>query len=805
MRVVLRVILVLSLCACLMVGGFFFWFYTGLGLPRLEDLQQRQLDQTSKVYAADGTLIAELHGEQNRENVSLEEVAVDLQNAVVAIEDQRFWQHHGVDWYGILRAAWTNVINREVVQGASTITQQFVKNTLTGQERTYWRKVQEASLANQIESNYSKEKILEMYLNDVYFGQGCYGVKTACRVFFGKEPREISLAESALLAGLIRAPNYYSPYFHQEQALKRRNTVLDKMQEQGYITEERAKAAKMEPIQVQPVEESAPSPMAPYFVEYVKNYLKQSEALKSKFDNYSAEDIIYRGGLRIHTTLDLRLQELAEAAIEKILNREGDPAAALCAVDPRTGEIKAMVGGKDFNQQQYNIAAQGGRQPGSAFKVFVLTAALSNGISLNKTYDSSPTTLEFPDGTKWKVTNADGTGRGEITLREATIRSVNVVYARVTRDVGPQRVVEFARAMGITSPLEPNPAIGIGGLTYGVNPLEMASAFGTLANNGIRTPPICVTRVTDANGRVLVENYPEGKRVIREDVTAKVNEVLQQAVSSGTGRAAIIGRPQAGKTGTTDNYADAWFCGYTPDLSCAVWVGYPQGLIPMTNVHGITVFGGTFPAQIWKAFMGPALADLPKTPFPGSGDMSGEDNNLVTVEICADSLLLATPNCPNRIKRSFRRGEEPTEHCNLHGAPSPQMATVPDVVGMSSASATVALESAGFHVSISHEYGSAPAGTVMSQSPAAGAQAAKGSTVSVVICDGPKPVSVVPGVVGMTETAAVTAIQNAGFKPNVTYIFDPPHAGIVLSQHPGGGATAPPGSTVYVQVGKANI
>jgi len=805
MRIVLRVFLILLLSVCLMVGGFFFWFYTGLGLPRLEDLQQRQLDQTSKVYAADGTLIAELHGEQNRENVSLDEVGVDLQNAVVAIEDQRFWQHHGIDWYGILRAAWTNVVRREVVQGASTITQQFVKNTLTGQERTYWRKVQEASLANQVENRYSKEKILELYLNDVYFGQGCYGVKTACKMFFGKEPKDLSLAESALLAGVIRAPNYYSPYFHPEQALKRRNLVLEKMQEQGYITEERAMAAKMEPVQVLPMEESAPSQIAPYFVEYVKNYLKQSEALKSKFDNYSAEDIIYRGGLRIYTTLDLRLQELAENAISKILNREGDPTAALCAVEPSTGQIKAMVGGKDFTKQQYNIAAQGGRQPGSSFKVFVLTAALSNGISLNKTYDSSPCTLEFPDGTKWKVTNCDGSGRGTITLREATIRSVNVVYARLIRDVGPQRVVEFARAMGITSPLEPNPAISIGGLTYGVNPLEMASAFGTLANNGIRVPPICVTRVTDANGKVLLENYPEGKRVIREDVAIKVNEVLQQAVSSGTGRAADIGRPQAGKTGTTDNYADAWFCGYTPDLSCAVWVGYPQGLIPMTNVHGITVFGGTFPAQIWKAFMGPALANTPKTPFPGTEDVEEEESDLVTVEICADSMLLATPECPNRIRRSFRRGEEPTEYCNLHGSHSGQMATVPDVVGMSSSAAVATLESAGFRASVSHDYGSAPAGTVMSQSPAAGAQAARGSTVSVVVCDGPRPSSVVPGVVGMAETAAVTAIQNAGFRPSVNYIFDPSHAGIVLSQHPGGGANAPPGSTVYIQVGKGTL
>ena len=234
------------------------------------------------------------------------------------------------------------------------------------------------------------------------------------------------------------------------------------------------------------------------------------------------------------------------------------------------------------------------------------------------------------------MTNADGAGHGTMTLREATIRSVNMVYARLVRDVGAQRVVEFARVMGITSPMDANPAIAIGGMTYGVNPLEMASAYATLANNGIHVPPICVTKVTDSNGKVLLENFPDGKRVIREDVANQVNSVLQQVVSGGTGRSASIGRPQAGKTGTTDNYADAWFCGYTPDLACAVWVGYPEGLVSMTSVHGTTVFGGTFPAQIWKAFMGPALADYPKTAFSTSTDSGSSDSNLVTVEICSE-------------------------------------------------------------------------------------------------------------------------------------------------------------------------
>lgn len=807
MRILLRVVLIFFLCISMLVGGFFLWFYSGLGLPRLEDLKTLQLAQTSKVFAADGTLIAELHGEQNRENVPLSEICDYLQKAVIAVEDQRFYQHRGVDWLGIARAFWTNVIKGEVVQGASTITQQYVKNTLTGKERTYWRKVQEASLAYQLERKYSKDKILEMYLNDVYFGQGCYGAKKAAEVFFGKEPGELTLAESALLAGVIRMPNRYSPYFYPENARKRRDTVINKMLELGYISEEEATQAKMEPIQVKPVEESALSTIAPYFVEYVVQYLKQNQELREKFDNYSAEDIIYRGGLRIYTTLDLNMQRYAEQAINSTLNLPTDPTAALCAIDPRTGEIKAMVGGKDFDKQKYNIAAQGGRQAGSAFKVFVLVAALSSGISPNKTYDSSPTTLEFPDGTKWKVKNCEGSSYGSITVREATIRSVNVVFARICRDIGPQRIVEFARAMGITSPMEPLPSIALGALTYGVNPLEMASAVGTLANNGIRVPPICVTKITDANGKVLIENVPKGKRVIREDIAALANSILQQVVSSGTGRAARIGRPQAGKTGTTDNFADAWFVGYTPDLSAAVWVGYPQGLIPMTNVHGRTVYGGTFPAEIWKKFMDKALANIPPSDFPEpyrEEQYAEKDEEWVEVTLCADSNLLATPNCPHTIKRKFHKGDEPTQYCNLHATPEQQMATVPSVIGMSASAATSLLQGAGFLVQETHVYGPSPPNTVVDQNPRGGTTAPVGSTVTIVICEGPQPSNTVPNVVGKNETSAVSTIINAGFVPGVYYATDPTKVGIVTSQHPGGGSQAPPGSTVYIVVGKAS-
>ncbi len=810
MRVLFRIGLVFLLCLALLAGVFFFCFYTGVGMPGIDQLEKHRMDQTSKIIAADGTVIAELHGEQHREKVSLDQIGSHLKHAVIAIEDERFYQHSGVDWKAIARAFWTNVVEGRVVQGASTITQQFVKNNLTGKERTYWRKIEEASLANQLERRYSKDKILEMYLNDVYFGQGCYGVKTASETFFGKEPSELTLEESALLAAVIRIPNYYSPYLNPEAALRRRNLVLDKMAEQGYITAAQAEEAKIKPVVVKPLPEEAPSQIAPYFVEYVKKYLynlfASDQELRARFGDLSPDDIIFRGGLRVYTTLDLDMQRYAEEAIASTLDRPGDPSAALCAVDPRTGEIKAMVGGRDFSKLQYNIAAQGGRQPGSAFKVFVLTAAISSGISPYKTYDSSPTTLIFPDGTKWKVENCEGSSYGSINVYTATVRSVNVVFARLIRDVGPRRVAEMAKSMGITSPVDPYPAIALGALTNGVNPLEMASSFGTLACNGVHYEPICVTKITDADGEVILENRPKGKRVVREDVAAVVNSILQDAVKHGTGRAARLDRPQAGKTGTTDNYADAWFCGYTPDLSAAVWVGYPQGLVPMRNVHGITVYGGTFPAQIWRKFMEKALKGVPPTDFPKAEFGGQEEEEMVTVTVCTESQLLATPNCPHTETRTYRRGEQPTDYCTIHA--EGERVAVPMVTGMEESEAKEAIRAAGLVPSVTYSYSSVYSqGVVMGQSPQAGTMVSPGSTVVINVSKGPLTQTTIPNVVGMAETAAKETLAAAGFTYKVVYqpTLDPEEVGIVIRQFPTGGASASPGSQVIITVGKSGL
>jgi penicillin-binding protein 1A len=808
MRIFVRIAITMFLCIAVMAVSFFFWFYTGMGLPRLEDLEKHQLDQTSKIIATDGTVITELHGEQNRENVSLDLICSDLMDAVIAIEDERFYQHGGVDWEAIARAFWTNVVQGQVVQGASTITQQYVKNTLTGKERTYWRKIEEASLANQLERRYSKDKILEMYLNDVYFGQGCYGVKTASQTFFGKLPSELVLEEAALLAAVIRIPNYYSPYLNIDAARGRRNVVLDKMEELGYISPSQCAEAKSTEVAVQPIPEEAPSPTAPYFVEYVKKYLYNVFAadpdMRAKFGDLSPDDIIFRGGLRVYTTIDLTLQKYAEDAIASTINQPGDPSAAICAVDPRSGEIRAMVGGKDYSELQYNIAAQGGRQPGSSFKPFVLTTAISNGISPYKTYDSSPTTLEFPDGTKWKVGNAEGSSYGTINVYTATVRSVNVVYARIIKDVGPQRVAQMAQAMGITSTIPPYPSIALG--TSEVNPLEMASAFGTLANSGTYVPPICVTKVTDAEGNIIFENHPKGKHVVREDVAAVVNSILQDAVRYGTGRAARIDRPQAGKTGTTDDYADAWFCGYTPDLSAAVWVGYTEGRIPMRSVHGITVYGGTFPAQIWKKFMEKALADVPPSAFPEAEFGADEDESeWVSVTICTESGMKATPFCPHTETRSYRRGEEPTDPCSIHNT-QVQKATVPGVTGMSEGDAAAAIRAAGLNPAVNYAYSSMVAkGIVLTQSPLAGTSVNTGSSVSITVSQGAAPQSNVPNVVGMSETGAKETLSAAGFSYKVVYSpTDASQVGIVISQFPGAGASAGPGSQIIITVGKAD-
>jgi len=786
MKVLLRLAVVVAVGILIAVGGLVGWFYTGVGLPKLASLNSYKAEQNSKVFASDGSLLCELKGDQDREIIALDQMPDALKKAIVAIEDIDFYHHTGVNWKAVARALWANVVKGSVVEGGSTITQQYVKNAYVGPKRTLWRKIEEAHLAFELEQKYSKDKILELYLNDVPFGHGTYGVLTASRRYFGKAPQDLTLAECAMLAGIVRGPSYYDAYVRPQEVLQRRKIVLEQMQRQGMITMAELDIADKEPLNLMQGNPVNAARRAPYFCDYISEYMKKK---------YGEQEAL-RGGLRIYTTIDIRLQGLAERTIVDNTNPTKGPDAALVCIDPRTGYIKAMVGGKNYAQSQFNVAADGHRQAGSSFKTFVLSRAMADGLSPDLTYDSSsPRVIPLGDGTNWKVNNYEGHGSGEMTIKDATIHSVNCVYAQMIMDVGPARVADLAKAMGIQTPVESNPAIALGGLHVGVTPLEMASAYGTLANGGVHAVARSTSKVTDANGNVMDEGKPELGTVLDPKVASKITSILQQVVSSGTATGARIGRPQAGKTGTTEDYADAWFVGYTPDLVTAVWVGYPQGRISMSGMTG-----GSLPASIWRDFMEQALDGIPPTPFPVVDEQGNTDENQtsgrITVTVCDDTGLLATPNCPHTHDQSFRRGDEPTSYCTVHTRPTSR--TVPNVVGMSSSAAKGSLQSQRYSTSVVNQASTEPAGLVVGQAPAAGTVLPAGGSVTIYVSSG-LPQAVVPGVVGLGESAARTKIATAGFAASVSYVPGTP-AGVVVSQNPSAGSRMTPGSTISISV-----
>ncbi|HEY3317308.1 MAG TPA: PBP1A family penicillin-binding protein [Coriobacteriia bacterium] len=703
----------------------------------------RGRDQTSHLLDRKGRVIADLFAEQNRTSVKLSEMPASLQHAVVATEDERFYRHQGVDLWATGRALWTDVVLGRKAQGGSTITQQYVKNAFTNQERTLKRKVQEAMLAYQVEKRFSKEHILEMYLNTIYFGHGAYGVERASEVYFGKPVGKLDVAESAMLAGVIKSPGRYSPRIDPEAARKRRRVVLSQMRDQGFIDASTFAEADAEAFKLASPRKAGG--VAPYFVEYVKNTLVE------KF----GADLVYRGGLSVRTTLDLDMQRAAEKAVADTLDRKGDPSAALVAIEPATGEVRAMVGGSDFDTQQYNVAVQGHRQPGSAFKPFVLAAALQNGVSPEQTFESGPVEL-MPQGstTAWKVTGAGGDRTGPMRLREAAERSVNSVFAQLILQIGPQKVVDAAHALGILTPVRPLPAIALGGLEQGVSPLEMASAYGTLANGGVAMPAHGIAEVRDAGGTVLLAGEVKPQRAVTAAVAYLTTDILKGVIARGTGTSAEIGRPAAGKTGTTQAYRDAWFAGYTPQLSAAVWVGYPDAAKEMTSVHGRKVTGGSFPAQIWSLFMKKALTGTPKSDFPVPA------SGLTTETICLDTGLAATDYCPRKGEGLFLSDALP-KPCGLHSGP-PKVA-VPAVIGLTRGAAEAALKKAGFGVAAVEAAGSsATSGTVTSQDPAAGTLAPQDSTVTIAIA----------GAGGQTSARPTAAFTSTFGGSSFTVVFD---------------------------------
>lgn len=618
-------------------------------LPDLEiDEDGLSSPQTSIVFAADGTVLAEWHGEEDRTAIGYDDMPIHLRDAVVAIEDRRFWDHQGVDTEGIARALRVNTQTGEIRQGGSTITQQLVKILFTDGERTVTRKIREALLAYELEAKTDKSKVLETYLNTVYFGNGAYGVESAAKRYFGKKAASLTLAESALLAGVIRSPSRFDPTNAPEQARKRRDLVLREMHEQGYIDDKARSGAQREDISLAPPKD-APL-IAPYFVEYVKQDL---------IDRLGAEKV-FGGGLRVHTTLEPAVQRLAEKS-SRILARRSDPEVALVAIRHADGSVLAMVGGRDFRTSQFNLAAQGKRQPGSAFKTFVLVTALEQGVRPQQVFSAAPYSVPVKDGV-WHVQNYENKRtQGSVSLQAATRWSVNAVYARLIMQVGPEKVARTAKRLGITTKVNADPAIALGGLSQGVSPLEMASAYGTIAGGGLRVRPSGIVKVTDDSGELVYEPDRSAERVMEKSVAVKTSLLLHDVIEQGTGTAARVSTWAAGKTGTTQSYRDAWFVGWTEDVSTAVWVGYPDAQVAMTNVGGHRVTGGSYPARIWSQFMEGAAGERSAalTPAPAGGEQ-------VVVSICQDSMRLANARCPNRVDIYLSPELVPKDACGIH-------------------------------------------------------------------------------------------------------------------------------------------
>jgi penicillin-binding protein 1A len=629
---------------------------------------ERTLAVRTTIVASDGTFLARLF-EQNRVLLDADEIPAVLEQAVLAAEDSRFYEHPGYDLRSIARAAIVNLDKGEVTQGGSTITQQYVKNTFFREApRTFRRKARELRLAIEIERRYTKEEILDRYLDTVYLGQGAYGVKVAAKIYFGRGLSTMTIPEAALLAGVIKAPSFYDPREHPERARERRNCLLGRVLALNHIDGAQAATPRRAPLGVTP-DPPRTRTRQPYFVEAVKR-----EIMKDR--RFGGTEIararnLYKGGLRIETTLEPDLQAAAERAIENNLGLPGDPEASLVAIRPSTGAIVAMVGGRDWNASQVNLAlgkegGGSGRQPGSSFKPIVAAAAMEQGISLETRYAAGPATFLLPDGSSWSVANSEGTSGGFLPLGEATVRSVNGVYARLALEIGPGAIAAQAKLMGIRSKLPTtNPSIALGSELVSV--LDMATAYATLANDGTAIEPTTIDQVRTGNGEIIKPEQNVVPEAVSPGNAYLLTKVLEQVIERGTGQAADIGRPAAGKTGTTNDYNDAWFAGYTPDLAVAVWVGYRYPR-PMTNVHGIRVFGGTFPAQIWRAFMLEAHRNLPVRRF------KLPQSDVVTISIDPVTGLLAAPWCPGEPETMLRQ-LAPTEYCPP--PPPPPVPTVP--------------------------------------------------------------------------------------------------------------------------------
>ena len=607
----------------------------------------RPIDQggNSIIYAADGSRLGFIASDEVHQPVSIKRIPTDMRYSTVAIEDQRFYQHKGIDVEGVLRAGIENIDAGKIVQGGSTITMQLMRNLcITDPKRDLERKIQEAKLAIEYEKKHSKNQILGQYLNSASYGtingRTAVGVQAAAKIYFSRPVWKLTLEQAALLAGLPQAPSEYNPILNPRGALSRRNEVLEKMADLGYISRRRALEGEQRKLELNPSDEYF-NRREPYFFDYVENVLLEKYGVNN----------VRQGGLKVYTTIDPRLQEIGRDSINSILYYPDDPSSALVAINPKNGEIKAMVSSGSYGSNQYNLAAQGHRQAGSTFKAFVLTTAIKQGIDPYTTYyTSKPLNLDLPEWGHWEVHTADEGYQGTINLQQATVASDNTVFAQLDLDVGPENVAETAKSMGITSPLDGIPAEGLGGLRIGVSPLEMSDAYATLASGGVHRNPVAIEKVVFPNGHVDHPEGPNPERVLSRPVAWEVTRLLHDNITEGTGTAAYTGcAGEAGKTGTTDRYTDAWFAGYTPRLVCAVWVGFDD------NAQlGLTGADSALP--IWADFMQAALSLHPE--WQGDWQMPG---GLQQAEIDTRTGLLAPPDDQFKRTELFVNGTAPTE------------------------------------------------------------------------------------------------------------------------------------------------
>lgn len=600
-----RLRMFIALCFVIFAGlGFGYIFAAYQSLPQVGNNMRPAV--SSQVFDIHGRLITTLHSDQNRLPIDINKVPQNLQNAFIAAEDNRFYDHIGIDPIGIVRAIVTNVTNRGIAQGGSTITQQLAKNAFLSQEQTMKRKIQEAMLALEIERKYSKKEILEMYMNQIYFGQGAYGIQTAAKTYFGKDVDQLTLAQCAMLAGLPKSPNYYSPFNNLQEAKNRKNTVVDQMVKYGYISEEEGAQAKAADLDLTENKQTSENPESASFVDYVSREVA----------NRYGDDALYKEGLKIYTTMDAEKQHAAVQALKNLPDNYTDengltqPQGAIVSIDPKTGHILAMVGGR--GQDSFNRASQAVRQPGSAFKPFVYVTALQHGMTPSTTMEDKKVSYG-----SWTPQNASKSYSGTMTLSDALANSVNTVAVQVADKVGTSNIIANAKKMGITTldAKDDNLAMALGGLTHGVTPLEMASAYGTFANRGVHVKPTAIVKILDRNGNVLENKSTMQKgntqnQVMSEKEAYEITYMLEGVISHGTGTAASIGRAAAGKTGTTDDNKDAWFVGYTPDIVTAVWMGDDTGSHTLGEVYG-----GTIPAQIWHDYMVEATSDAKSNEF----------------------------------------------------------------------------------------------------------------------------------------------------------------------------------------------